>query len=118
MADRAATIGLNLLYLVPEQTGGMDMYARRLVPEAMQRGLPVACARASALPEVAGAAASYFDPCDVGDIARALDAVLADRTEAARLSEAGRRRARTFTGQRAARGTRGSYDRAMRDARR
>jgi hypothetical protein len=27
MADRAATIGLNLLYL-----GGMDMCARRLVP--------------------------------------------------------------------------------------
>jgi hypothetical protein len=32
MADRAATIGLNLLYLVPEPTGGMDMCARRLVP--------------------------------------------------------------------------------------
>jgi hypothetical protein len=28
MADRAATSGLNLLYLVPEQTGAMDGYAR------------------------------------------------------------------------------------------
>jgi glycosyltransferase involved in cell wall biosynthesis len=88
------------------------------VLKAMQRGLPVAGARASALPEVAGAAASYFDLCDVGDIARALDAVLAGRTEAARLSEAGRRRARTVTWERAARGALGSYDRAMRDARR
>jgi glycosyltransferase involved in cell wall biosynthesis len=88
------------------------------VLEAMERGLPVACARASALPEVAGEAASYFDPRDVGDIARALDAVLADRAEAARLSEAGRRRARMFTWERAARGTLASYDQAVRDARR
>jgi glycosyltransferase involved in cell wall biosynthesis len=88
------------------------------VLQAMPRGLPVACARAWALPEVAGAAASYLDLCDVGDIARALDAVLADRMEAARLSEAGRRRARTVTWERTARGTLGSYDRAMRDARR
>src|SRR2546430_13058030 len=40
--------------------------------EAMRRGVPVACSRASALPEVAGDAARYFDPTDVGDIGDAL----------------------------------------------
>lgn len=48
-----------------------------VIVEAMARGVPVAAARATALPETAGDAALYFDPLDVGDIAgtirRALD---------------------------------------------
>ena len=39
------------------------------VLEAMRRGVPVACSNVSALPEVAGDAALYFDPLDVGGIA-------------------------------------------------
>ena len=36
--------------------------------EAMQLGLPVLCARTSALPEVLGQAPLWFDPRDVGDM--------------------------------------------------
>lgn len=39
------------------------------VLEAMTAGLPVACSRASCLPEIGGEAAVYFDPYSVEDIA-------------------------------------------------
>ncbi|HTR88925.1 MAG TPA: glycosyltransferase family 1 protein, partial [Solirubrobacteraceae bacterium] len=82
--------------------------------EAMRRGVPVACACASALPEVAGEAALYFDPHSVADIARALNELLDDRGLAARLIERGRERQATFTWDRAARETLKSYARAWR----
>jgi glycosyltransferase involved in cell wall biosynthesis len=80
--------------------------------EAMRRGVPVACSRASALPEVAGEAARYFDPYDVPDIAAALSELLADRALAARLVELGRVREGRFTWQATAEGTLASYERA------
>jgi glycosyltransferase involved in cell wall biosynthesis len=82
--------------------------------EAMRRGVPVACSRASALPEVAGEAARYFDPYDVQDIAGALSALLSDRALAERLSAAGVAREAEFTWEKTARGTLGSYARAWR----
>lgn len=42
------------------------------VLEAMRAGCPVICSSAASLPEVAGDAALYFDPEDVGDIARTI----------------------------------------------
>jgi glycosyltransferase involved in cell wall biosynthesis len=80
--------------------------------EAMRRGVPVACARASALPEVAGDAALYFDPHSVPDIARALNELLADRELAARLVALGRARQAAFTWEAAATRTLESYARA------
>ncbi|HXB64993.1 MAG TPA: glycosyltransferase family 1 protein [Solirubrobacteraceae bacterium] len=80
--------------------------------EAMRRGTPVACARASALPEVAGEAALYFDPYSVPDIARALSELLADRPLAERLIALGRTRQAEFTWEASARGTLASYARA------
>jgi glycosyltransferase involved in cell wall biosynthesis len=80
--------------------------------EAMRRGVPVACSRASALPEVAGEAARYFDPYDVQDIAAALSELLGDRALAARLSAAGREREAMFTWKQTAEGTLASYERA------
>jgi glycosyltransferase involved in cell wall biosynthesis len=44
--------------------------------EAMGYGAPVVSSSASCLPEVYGDAAYYFDPTDVGDIARAIHEVL------------------------------------------
>jgi glycosyltransferase involved in cell wall biosynthesis len=85
------------------------------VLEAMRRGVPVACSRASALPEVAGDAARYFDPYDVQDIAAALTELLGDRAEAAGLAARGRERERTFTWEAVARGTLASYERAWRE---
>jgi glycosyltransferase involved in cell wall biosynthesis len=87
------------------------------VLEAMARGVPVLCARASSLPEVAGDAARYFDPLDTDAIVAALDKLLANPDEAARLARAGPERARRFTWERAAQGTLASYERTLADAR-
>lgn len=82
------------------------------VLEAMRRGVPVACSRASALPEVAGEAARYFDPLDVDDIASALLDLLEDRALAERLVARGREQERRFTWRATAEGTLDSYARA------
>lgn len=86
--------------------------------EAMGRGVPVACSRASALPEVAGDAARMFDPYSVAEIAEAIAELLTDRELAARLAEAGRRRESNFTWEATARGTLDSYARAWGASRR
>lgn len=83
------------------------------VLEAMARGVPVACSNASSLPEVVGDAALLFDPHDPGGIAAAVERLLGDAAEVARLTAAGRERAATFTWQRTARLTLESYARAL-----
>ena len=40
--------------------------------EAMRLGVPVICARRGAMPEILGDAPLWFDPCEEGEIARAL----------------------------------------------
>jgi glycosyltransferase involved in cell wall biosynthesis len=88
------------------------------VLEAMRRGTPVACSRASSLPEVAGDAARYFDPTSVADIAGALIDVLTDRDLARRLIAAGEARGRAFTWHATAEETLECYERAVRARRR
>lgn len=83
------------------------------VLEAMARGVPVACARASSLPEVAGDAALLFDPRSEPAIAGAIERLLGDAALADDLRARGLRRARLFTWQRTARLTLGSYARAL-----
>lgn len=83
------------------------------VLEAMARGVPVACADASSLPEVAGDAALLFDPGREEQIVAAIERLLSDRAFADDLRARGLRRARMFTWQRTARLTLGSYARAM-----
>jgi glycosyltransferase involved in cell wall biosynthesis len=80
--------------------------------EAMRRGTPVACSRASAMPEVAGDAARYFDPLKVQDIADAVLELLDDPGLATSLAELGRAREATFTWEATAQGTLESYERA------
>ncbi len=83
------------------------------VLEAMARGVPVACADASSLPEVAGDAALLFDPQRPEEIVAAIERLLGDAALAEDLRARGLRRARMFTWQRTARLTLGSYARAM-----
>ena len=83
------------------------------VLEAMARGVPVACARRSSLPEVAGDAALLFDPEDVDAIGDAVERLLSDTELAGRLRDAGRRRAALFTWERTAELTVASYRRAL-----
>jgi glycosyltransferase involved in cell wall biosynthesis len=66
------------------------------VLEAMACGTPVVCARAGALPEVAGNAALYVDPSDVGSIAAGLDTILEDEPLRRELASRGIARARLF----------------------
>jgi glycosyltransferase involved in cell wall biosynthesis len=83
------------------------------VLEAMMRGVPVACSRLGPLEEIAGAAARYFEPTDVEDMARAIESLLADADLRKRLAEAGRERARQFSWARTAEATIASYERAL-----
>jgi glycosyltransferase involved in cell wall biosynthesis len=83
------------------------------VLEAMARGVPVACSNASSLPEVAGDAALMFDPRDPAAIASAIECLLTNPPEAARLRGLGEARAREFTWERTARLTLDCYARAL-----
>lgn len=87
------------------------------VLEAMRRGVAVACSGTSALPEVAGNAAEYFDPLDVPSIAAALTRLLGDSHRRGVLVRRGNDRVRAFTWEKTARETLGVYERALgRDA--
>ena len=84
------------------------------VLEAMARGVPVACSRASALPEVAGDAAVMFDPHDERAIAAAIETMLSeDDVARARMRARGFARAEQFTWERTAHATLDSYARAL-----
>ena len=67
------------------------------VAEAMAAGTPVACSDLPALREVAGDAASYFDPHDVTSIARAMAELLGDEGRRDLLRRRGRERASALT---------------------
>jgi glycosyltransferase involved in cell wall biosynthesis len=81
--------------------------------EAMIRGLPVACAPESAMLEVAGEAALYFDPRSPESIGDAIVRLLLDQPFADELAAAGLDRQRRFTWQRTAELTLDVYERAM-----
>jgi glycosyltransferase involved in cell wall biosynthesis len=83
------------------------------VLEAMARGVAVACSSASALPEVGGTAARYFDPGDPAAMAAVLGELLGDPALRARLGEAGRARAAQLTWRATADATLDSYARAL-----
>ncbi len=73
------------------------------VLEAQSVGLPIACSRLSALPEVAGDGATYFDPLDEDSIAEALQQVTCDPDLRQRLREAGYRNLQRFSWEASAR---------------
>lgn len=70
--------------------------------EAMACGTPVIAARSSALPEVAGDAAVFVDPLDVGDIRWGLEHVLGSSDIRAQMRMRGLNRAREYTWDRVA----------------
>lgn len=57
--------------------------------EAMASGVPVACAKAGSLPEIAGDCALYFNPDDIEECASAIEAVLSDTKLRERLIKSG-----------------------------
>jgi glycosyltransferase involved in cell wall biosynthesis len=64
--------------------------------EAMACGLPAAVSGVSALPEIGGEAAVYFDPANAAEMAAVISSLLDDGSLRSRLREAGRRRAADF----------------------
>ena len=81
-----------------------------VVVEAMARGIPVAAAGNTALPEAGGDAAVYFDPLDVDAMAAAIVEALGRGEE---LSALGRAQAARFSWERAARETLAVYQEAV-----
>jgi alpha-1,3-rhamnosyl/mannosyltransferase len=83
------------------------------VLEAMARGVPVVASAVSSLPEVAGDAALLVDPRSTGQLAEAIERVLAEEDLAARFSAAGRARAAAFSWERTARMTLQVYEKVV-----
>ncbi len=67
------------------------------VLEALAHGAPVACSAASALPEVAGDAAVYFNPLKPEDISAKIRLLLENNQLTAELRRKGPQRARLFS---------------------
>ena len=67
------------------------------VLEAMASGIPVACAKAGALPEIAGENVLYFDSDDVEDIARCIEQIVSDEKLRTKLVESGLEWAKRFS---------------------
>jgi glycosyltransferase involved in cell wall biosynthesis/SAM-dependent methyltransferase len=65
--------------------------------EAMAAGVPVACSKVTSLPEVAGNAAMFFDPCIPTEIVQAIVSLVDDDRLRAKLIEAGNDRAAEFS---------------------
>jgi glycosyltransferase involved in cell wall biosynthesis len=80
------------------------------VLEAMAAGAPVVASRVGAIPEVAGDAALLVDTRRSGELAEAIETVLADAALRARLIDRGRARARRFTWEAVARETLDVYE--------
>lgn len=67
-ADLVEIYNLATVYCQPSFSEGFGLS----VVEALACGTPVACSNASSLPEIAGDSATYFNPYDVADMARAI----------------------------------------------
>lgn len=102
------------LFVLPSHNEGFGLP----VLEAMARGVPVACSSASALPEVGGAAARYFDPRSPEQIGGVIAEILSDDAGRHEMAAAGRRRAAQMTWARTADATLQSYRRAYATKRR
>jgi glycosyltransferase involved in cell wall biosynthesis len=81
------------------------------VLEAMSAGLPVVVSAVEALVDLVGDAGVVVPVDDAGALADALTDVLSSSGRAARLSEAGRRRASTYTWEACASATMAAYNR-------
>jgi alpha-1,3-rhamnosyl/mannosyltransferase len=83
------------------------------VLEAMAHGVPVACSDRGSLREVASSAALLFDPTRPSEIAGAVERLIGDEAEAARLRAAGGYRAAQFTWRATAAATLRAYERVL-----
>jgi alpha-1,3-rhamnosyl/mannosyltransferase len=108
-ADLPALVAGARLFVYPSLYEGFGLP----VLEALAAGVPVIAANATSLPEVLGDAGLLCDPREAADIARCMAAVLDNPELAARLREAGPRRAAQFSWRRCAKETLAVYECAI-----
>ena len=80
------------------------------VVDAMAAGVPVACSRATAVPEVAADAAVYFDPLSIEQMTAALQRLLTDDSLRSRMITAGFANVQRFSWDRTAERTLRVYE--------
>lgn len=83
--------------------------------EAMANGAPVVSSNATSLPEVQGDAAHYFNPEDVDDMARAINAVLTKPELRAKLIDLGKKQVAKFSWKRMAEQTLAVYKEVLKE---
>jgi glycosyltransferase involved in cell wall biosynthesis len=83
--------------------------------EAMANGAPVVSSNATSLPEVQGDAAHYFNPEDVDDMAKAINAVLTKPELRKTLIERGRKQVAKFSWKRMAEQTLAVYKQVLKE---
>jgi glycosyltransferase involved in cell wall biosynthesis len=93
------------LFVHPSRHEGFGL----VLLEAMARDTPVVSARASALPETAGAAAAYFEPGSATDLAGVISSLLADAPARRGLVARGRERVAGCSWRQTARATADVY---------
>lgn len=93
----------------------LETFGHTLV-EAMASGVPVVAAKASAIPEICGDGAVYFDPTSEEDAAMAMEGVLSDEALRRQMIERGQKRARSFSWERCARETVRVFEQALGEA--
>jgi glycosyltransferase involved in cell wall biosynthesis len=108
-ADRRAVYHGARLLVLPSWHEGFGLPAL----EAMALGVPVVASSRGALPEVVGDAGVLIEPDDARGLAAAMERLLTDPVECARLSAAGMARAASFTWDAAARSLREACRRVL-----
>lgn len=107
--DLPAIIGAAALAVQPSLYEGFGLP----ILEHMACGQVVAASNSSSHPEVGGAAAAYFDPYNVEDMAGVIARLLTDRDEIEHRRALGLEQAARFSWERAARETEAVYDRLL-----
>lgn len=98
-------------YAFPSLSEGFGLPAL----EAMLHGAPVVSSNATSLPQVCGDAALFFNPLDVGDMAKKIDSVLSDEKLRTELIAKGHKQIKKFSWQRMAQQTLEVYEQVLAD---
>lgn len=82
--------------------------------EAMAYGAPVASSNATCLPEVYGDAAEYFDPLDVGAMAKSIESIISNEALRVALVKKGYLQVKKYSWKKMAKQTHGVYEETLR----